>query len=83
MSNDIPNGALLRRQVIGILGKQIELDARVRPVGEVVSAAAAVHGAIVRGHWHRRKHVRVNVVRKDPFEFQMIEWRFDGPRSID
>src|SRR5437763_3237785 len=60
-SHQIPNVALLRRQMPNIFWKEIDLHARVRAVAEVMTLAAAMHRPIVRYLWHIGQHQRGNV----------------------
>ncbi len=59
------------------LGKQVDLDARRRPVIPPRCLAASRHGSVVGDIGHGPQHRRVEIVRKNIFELQM------GKRYID
>jgi len=65
-----------------IFREQVDLDARMRAVGEIVALAAAVHRPIVRRFRHIGDNGGVDVVRKDAVEHEMIKWSLKSRRRI-
>src|SRR5579875_2082822 len=82
-ADHVPQRALFRRTAADIFGEEVDLDARMRAVGKIVPLAAPVHGPIVARDRHEREHPRIDVLRKDPVEFEMVERLLHRPRRLD
>ena len=75
--------AFLRRKVADVFRKQIDLDARMSAILEIVALAASVHGPVIGGFRHERQDLRVNVVGKHPIEFEMEKRLLDRACCLD
>ena len=59
-----------------VLGKEVNLHARMGAIGQHIALVAPVQRPIIRCDRHRRDHPRIDVVRKHAIEHEMVKRRF-------
>jgi hypothetical protein len=79
-ADNVPQRALLRRQIVDVFREQVDLHTRRRAF---LRLAAAMHRPVVDRLGHEVENLRVDLVRKHAVEFKMIKRLLDRARIVD